>query len=69
MVKYIKIDEGCYKKVSGYTGFSGLFQAIKDIKAIFYSLSLQSYEKAEKIENIYREVVNCNKEILNGLFR
>jgi hypothetical protein len=66
-MKYIKIGEGCYKKVSGYTGFYGLFQAIKHIKAIFFSLSLQSYEKAEKIENIYSEVVSYNKEVLNGL--
>jgi hypothetical protein len=66
-MKYIKIDEGCYKKVSDYTGFYGLFKAIKDIKAIFFSLSLQSYEKAEKIENIYSEVVSYNKEVLNGL--
>ena len=66
-MRYIKIDEGCLKKVSSYTGFNGLFQAIKDMKAIFFSLSLQSYEKAEKIENIYSEVINYNKEALNGL--
>lgn len=66
-MNYIKIDEGVYKKVSSYTGFYGLFQAIKDIKAIFYNPDLQSYEKAEKIENIYSAVVNQNKEALNGL--
>lgn len=66
-MKYIKIDEGCYKKVSGYVGFHGLFRAIKDIKDIFYNPNLQSYEKAEKIENIYSTVVNQNREALNGL--
>lgn len=66
-MKYIKIDEGCYKKVPTYTGFSGLFQAIKDMRDIFYNPNLQSYEKAEKIENIYSTVVNLNKEALNGL--
>ena len=63
----IKIDEGCCKKVSGYTGFYGLFRAIKDMKAIFNNPYFQSYEKEEKIRNIYSEVVNCNKEALNGL--
>jgi hypothetical protein len=66
-MKYIKIGEGCYKKVSGYTGFYGLFQAIKDMKAIFFNLNLQSYEKAEKIRDIYNEVINYNKEALNGV--
>lgn len=66
-MNYIKIDEGVYKKVSSYTGFYGLFQAIKDIKKIFYNPNLQSYEKAEKIIDIYNEVINYNKEALNGL--
>ena len=66
-MKYIKIDEGCYQKVSDYTGFYGLFRAIKDMKAIFFNLNLQSYEKAEKISDIYNKVVNYNKEALNGL--
>ena len=66
-MKYIKIDEGCYKQVSGYVGFHGLFRAIKDIKAIFNNPYLQIYEKEKKIEDIYIEVVNYNKEVLNGL--
>lgn len=37
------------------------------MKDIFYNPNLQSYEKAEKIENIYSTVVNQNKEALNGL--
>jgi hypothetical protein len=66
-MKYIKIAEGVYKKVSGYVGFHGLFRAIKDMKDIFYNPNIQSYEKAEKIENIYNEVINYNKEALNGV--
>ena len=66
-MKYIKTAEGCYKKVSGYVVFHGLFRAIKDMKDIFYNPNLQSYEKAEKIENIYSTGVNQNREALNGL--
>lgn len=60
----IKIDEGVYKKVSGYTGFYGLFRAIKDMMAISTNPYLQSYEKEQKVRDIYSEVVNCNKEAL-----
>ena len=66
-MNYIKIDEGVYKKVSDYVGVRGLFRAIKDIKNIFYNPYLQSYEKQEKINEIYSAVKRQNSEALNGL--